>query len=335
MSQILSSSSLLQVKDLTVRFTRERGFVRTTKSIIEAVSKVSFDINESEILSIVGESGSGKTTVARCVLRLVEPTEGQILYGGVDISSIHGKRLLDYRRNAQIVFQDPYESLNHRESVFTLVSSPLRYLRGEHDSARMHETVSRLLEEVGLNPGKFMNRFPHQLSGGERQRVSIARALASDPKLLVADEPVTMLDAAQRLSVLRLIKELKLKRNLAVLFITHDLASANSLGGRMLVMYKGKMVESGDTNVVVGKPHHPYVELIRESMPVIGRSVAGAYDSKEMTSSEEAPVTRGCIFRPRCRYATAVCEDVEPPMQELTASHYAACHNPLNAKTDG
>ena len=185
---------LVSVNDLSVIFGISRGYVR-------ALNKVSFDVNESDIVSIVGESGSGKTTLARCIARLMRPSKGSIKYAGIDVTSLKGKNLKDYRRKVQMIFQDPFESLNPKQDVFSTIAAPMKYLLGEGDSSNLYDSVSKLLEEVGLEPERVMYRYPHQISGGERQRVSIARALAPNPGLLIADEPVTMLDLAQRLNV--------------------------------------------------------------------------------------------------------------------------------------
>jgi peptide/nickel transport system ATP-binding protein len=335
MSQIQLSKEILSIRNLSVKFVKESGTIRKKTTVINAVNNVSLDLPESEIISIVGESGSGKTTVARCIMKLQEPTTGSISYRGIDINKLKGRELLNFRRDVQMVFQDPYESLNPRQDVLSTISGPVKNLRGEKNSSKVKEIAIGLLEEVGLRPDKFLHRLPHQLSGGERQRVNIARALASNPKMLVADEPITMLDAAQRFNVLNLIKSLKEKRNLTVLLITHDLASVKILKGKTYVMYLGRLVEGGSSNEVLSKPHHPYVELIRESTPVIRRTnllVEGSEsDAKEIATMEEsAAIKEGCVFRPRCKYATAICAGVDPQLQEKSSGHVAACHNPLN-----
>lgn len=332
MSQIQLNDPVLQLTNLSVRFIREFGILRRRISIVDAVSDVSLSVNRSETISIVGESGSGKSTLAKCILRLVDPTSGAILYNGNDVKSLNGKDLLRYRRDVQMIFQDPYESLNPRQNVFSAIAMPYVMLTGEKDRAKVRTSVVSLMNEVNLNPDKFMHRLPHQLSGGERQRVNIARALASDPKILVADEPITMLDAAQRLSVLGLIQELKMKRNLTIIFITHDLASAKQLGGRAAVMYSGKLVESGDTEAVLSNPLHPYVELIRESSPTIEHSILEGEVDERAGSQEVLRVNRGCVFEPRCKYGGEICKTTEPILNQLSPMHYAACHYPLDVK---
>ncbi|MHB8566193.1 MAG: oligopeptide/dipeptide ABC transporter ATP-binding protein [Nitrososphaerales archaeon] len=321
---------LLRVKNLAVYFRNETATMFEKKSTIRAVDNVSFDVFESETVSLVGESGSGKSTIARALSLLQKPDAGSIEFNGVDITKLHRKSLKDYHRDVQMIFQDPFESFNPRDTVLSAISAPLRRLMGMKDRAELTESVSKLLDEVGMEPEIMINRYPHELSGGERQRVSIARALASQPKLLIADEPITMLDAAQRLNVLSLLDKLRAKRNLTLLMITHDLASARVLSNRILVIYLGKLVEVGDTRSVLSKPHHPYIELITDAIPRIHESRNDREEESINSIEESMRVTQGCPFRPRCKYATEICSNVEPPLEEKTAVHYAACHNPLN-----
>lgn len=336
MSQILKESHaqeagvLLRVSDLNVQFMRRRGMLSRQQSTVNAVNHVSFDILRGEILAIVGESGSGKTTLAKCVTRLMRPTSGSIAYNQSEITGIKGNDLLDYRREVQLVYQDPYESLNPRQDVSTALSLPLRYLKGEKDSSKIQTRVKELIEEVGLDPRVVMYRLPHQLSGGEKQRINIARALAPNPKLLVADEPITMLDAQQRLNILSLLMDLKSKRDLSILVITHDLASAKIISDRMIVMYLGRVVESGPTQRVLSTPHHPYVDLIRESMPRLRLSSDTGEEQQIASIEESTSLSQGCVFRNRCKYATEICSQEEPKLEQKSSQHYAACHHPLS-----
>ncbi|MGI0079066.1 MAG: ABC transporter ATP-binding protein [Nitrososphaerales archaeon] len=318
----------MQISHLSVLFKRQRGIFGKSTTV-RAVNDISFEIRESEIVSLVGESGSGKTTVARCIMRLASPTSGSIFYNGVDILSLKGRKNIDYLRDVQMIFQDPFESLNSRHDVFTTISIPLRRLAGESNHQRIAERVRQLLSEAGLNPDQVMYKLPHELSGGERQRVSIARALASDPKLLVADEPITMLDASQRLNILSLLMELKEKRNLTILIITHDLASAKAMSDRTAVIYLGNLVEIGPTESSLSKPHHPYTELILSSTPrLTGDTQVASGTVPEI--EESMTVKSGCVYFPRCKYATEICKTVEPELLEKSRSHFAACHNALN-----
>jgi peptide/nickel transport system ATP-binding protein len=287
------------------------------------------EIHESEVLSLVGESGSGKTTVARCILGLTSPISGTIYYRGADLERIKRTNERAYRREVQIIYQDPFESLNPRLDVFATISLPLRRLLSVSAHDELIERVSELLREVGLDPAASLEKFPHQLSGGERQRINIARALAPNPKLLIADEPVTMLDASQRMNILSMLMELKAKHNLTVLMITHDLASAKVTSDRTVVMYRGRVSEVGPTAAVLSKPIHPYTELILDSTPDIEKG--GVRPEETAPGSEVQVITvGGCNFEPRCKYATDVCRMVRPPLEQKSALHYAACHNPLN-----
>lgn len=318
---------LLDVKNLQVFFPTTSGLIRSSKSEVKAVDGVSFQLAPPETLCIVGESGSGKTTIARCVTRLTNPTGGTIKWNGKDISSLKGREYRLYRKAVQFIFQDPFESLYSKHDVFTTVSTPLIYLAGEKDRTKLTATVTQLLQEVGLDPSTYMHRLPYQLSGGEMQRVSIARALASNPRLLVADEPVTMLDASQRSNVLSLLLQLRTQRKLAILFITHDLASAKIMSDRIMVMYRGKIVESGRSESVLATPRHPYTKLILESTPRLRGPPARANVQDDIG---EISAEQGCAFRPRCRYATSACATKEPELLEKSEEQYASCHNPLS-----
>jgi peptide/nickel transport system ATP-binding protein len=342
MSQSMSSASseysnpksdiALQVNNLRVVFTKAGGVLGRQRSEVRAIDNLTLDLRRSEVLSVVGESGSGKTTLLRCIMKLQRPTSGSIIYNGIELTRITGgKDLLNFRRQVQMVFQDPYECLNPRQTVYSMVSMPIRYLVGERDESKIEEKVRELLEEVRLKPAETMNKYAHQLSGGERQRVNIAKALAPDPKVLLLDEPITMLDAAQRLTVLQLLTELREKRDLTLLMITHDLATSKVISDRIIVMYLGKVVEMGLVRDVLERPYHPYVELIRESMPSLkSLDQAPLERSAIPVRRVEEKVTAGCIFRPRCKYATEICKTVDPPFEEKSSLHRTACHNPLN-----
>jgi peptide/nickel transport system ATP-binding protein len=325
-----TSAPLVRISNLSVTFSKSQGTFTRKRKIINAVNDVSIDIFESEILSIVGESGSGKTTLARCIMALQTPTFGSVKFDGkVDVPLLRGRALLDYRRVVQMIFQDPFESLNPRLDVLAALTYPLRRLAGV-DKGRVSEDASRLLNEVGLDANEVLHKFPHQLSGGERQRVNIAKALAPNPKLLVADEPITMLDASQRLNILSLLIKLKQTRKFAILLITHDLASARAMSDRTAVMYRGKLVEIGGTEELLTRPCHPYTELILKATPRIVRGHEKILQPSSVGGTEETEqVSQGCIFRPRCKYASSVCFDTEPLLEEKRTLDMAACHNPL------
>ena len=324
-----TNAPLVRVSNLNVMFKSQHGIIMRASSIIKSVDGVSFDINDSEIVSIVGESGSGKSTIARCLMVLLRPSSGSIRFENNETVGIKGKKLLKYRRQVQMIFQDPFESINPRDDVFTTISTPIRRLYGERDKKNLQVMVANLLMEVNLDPETIMNRYPHQLSGGQRQRVNIARALAPNPKLVIADEPITMLDAGQRLRVLHLLKRLKLRRNLTILMITHDLASAKLMSDRTLVMYRGKIVESGKSDAVLTRPHHPYTELILESMPTLQPEKETPFLSFSLERESEK-LGSHCVFQSRCKYAAELCKVKEPLLEEKTQSHFAACHFPIN-----
>ena len=318
------SQPIFKVTNLNLSFEAQRGIIKKEKSVIKALDNVSLEIGRTEILSVVGESGCGKTSLARCLMGLAKPSSGSVKYENIEVTSLGRKQLRNYWRHVQTVFQDPFESLNPRQSVRDTVSTPIRALTGENDRSSLATKISQILWEVGLNPDKVMHKLPHQLSGGERQRVNIARALAPDPSVLIADEPITMLDASQRLNILLLLKELRTKRNLTVILITHDLASAKVMSDRTAVMYLGKLVELGSTSEVLSKPHHPYTDLIIRATPTLASSQPMSYQKTIANGGEGS-----CIFTPRCKYSTTVCREVSPELVEKSKNHFAACHNPL------
>jgi peptide/nickel transport system ATP-binding protein len=322
------ATPILRVKNLVVTFTKNRGTLKKSKTVVRAVDDVSFDIYKNEIVSLVGESGSGKTTIARAIMSLVTPDSGSITFNELQVSRLGRKELLNYWKDVQFVFQDPFESLNPRFDVFTTLSISLNRLTGETDSSVTTERVHKVLGEVGLDSEEVVHKFPHQLSGGERQRVNIAHALIPNPKLLIADEPITMLDASQRLNMLTLLMQLRSARHLTILMITHDLASALMTSDRTMVMYLGKVVETGPTRALLASPHHPYAEMIIQATPRLKRPMDSVDSTASMEESEY--VTKGCVFRPRCSYATEICREVEPGLLEKSKGRFAACHNALS-----
>ena len=343
MSQVLTTSQstsaggkdpLIQVRNLSVTFSKEYGFLGRQTRTTKAVDNVSFDLFESETLILVGESGSGKTTVARCVLALNPPSSGSIKYLGTEVTKLHGKSLRNYRRDVQIAFQDPFGSLNPYQDVLATLSTPIKRLLGEKNPTQIKEIAMRLLEDVGVEAQELLHKLPHQLSGGERQRVNIARALASNPRILVADEPVSMLDASQRLNLLLLLKELQKEHHIAILMITHDLATARVMGGRTAVMYVGKMFEMGPTESLLISPHHPYTELLISVAPKKNFAAAARAEIGTSTIEKSETLHTGCIFRNRCKYATEICAQEEPPLEEKgKPTRLAACHNWINRST--
>jgi peptide/nickel transport system ATP-binding protein len=334
LTQNNSRKQLYQIREVGVIFRRSRGVIRRHETIVRAIRNVSFDVYESELLSIVGESGSGKTTIARCMMGLATPSEGSIRFRDSKVSKFSNRGLLEYWRQVQMVFQDPFESLNPRLDVLDTLSVPLRQLARIKNNKEIELEVLRLLSEVGLDPKDVMYKFPHQLSGGERQRVNIAKALAPNPKVLIADEPITMLDASQRLNILSLLIKLKESRDLTIILITHDLASAKIMSDRTIVMYSGRIVEIGPTEKLLTKPHHPYSELILSATPRLLRREERSDEANVSYGSlgieESMMIEKGCVFAPRCKYRTSTCLEVDPPLLERSKAHLVACHNPLN-----
>ncbi|MGC8973718.1 MAG: ABC transporter ATP-binding protein [Thermoproteus sp.] len=311
-----SGERIYEVRDLTKVFAT--GFLRTVN--ILALDGVSFDVNEGEILSIVGESGSGKTTLLRILLKALEPTSGEIKYRG---RPLREWRTRDYWREVQAVLQDPYSSFNPFYRVDRILHKTLQKYRPELSEADRTKLIEETLTFVGLTPRDVMGKYPHQFSGGQLQRISIARALLIQPKVLLADEPVSMIDASLRVSVLNLLHEIREKMGLTVLFITHDMGLASYIGDKILVLYKGLMVEYGPVDAVFGKPLHPYTQLLLSSVPRI----------KERWGSKITSVTiefslagRGCPFADRCPYATETCRNVKPRIVEAEKQHLVACH---------
>jgi len=286
---------------------------------------------KGETLSLVGESGSGKSTLARTVMKLNKLVEGTILFHDQDIFKQNKKQSKEYRRRVQMIFQDPYESLNPQSTVFNAVTEP-RIIHGlAHDKSEKEEAASRLLGLVGLDASTKLYRYPHELSGGERQRVAIARALSLEPEFLVADEPVSMLDVSIRLGVLNLLQTLKQNLNLTYLVITHDLGVARYIGTRIAVMYFGQIVELAETDELINNPKHHYTNLLLSSIPgsenpqplAVGADVDFSYSAAEPPS--------GCRFHTRCPMAQESCSSTEPQLREITLGHFVACHYPLNA----
>jgi oligopeptide/dipeptide ABC transporter ATP-binding protein len=314
------TEALMEVRDLAVQF-------RAHRTVARAVDGVSLDWRRGEILGVVGESGCGKSTLARAMLGLLEPAAGSV---AVDGQAVNGKASLgELRRRVQMIFQDPYQTLNPRQRVRTIVAEPLVVQgvpRGEHP-----ERVRRALEDVGLEPERFAERYPHQLSGGQRQRVAIAAALVLEPEGLVCDEPVSMLDASVRAQILAVLVELRRVRDLALIFITHDLSLAWSLCDRIAVMYLGRVVEQGTATDVIERPQHPYTQALVTAIPVL---TAGGGGERELLRGElpdATDVPGGCRFHPRCPRRFEPCDRVDPPLLAAGGrDQLAACllHDP-------
>ncbi|PYT54568.1 MAG: oligopeptide ABC transporter ATP-binding protein, partial [Acidobacteria bacterium] len=309
--------AVLRIRDLKKYFELKRGLIQSLRGNtiqVRAVDGISFDLHPGEILGLVGESGCGKTTTGRLIARLEDPTEGQIDFEGVDIASLQGGALFQFRKDLQMIFQDPYESLNPRYNVFRTVAEPIVIHRIGSSKEERAEMVIQALEDAGLRPGQdFMERFPHELSGGQRQRVAIARAIVLHPKIIVADEPVSMLDVSIRAGVMNLMLDLREKYQNPYIFITHDIAVARYMSDRIAVMYLGRVVEMGLTESIILRPTHPYTRALLAAVPVPDPS--HVYVEVPIKGELPSPIDlpSGCRFRTRCLFAKDICATTAPP----------------------
>ncbi|MBZ0299980.1 MAG: ATP-binding cassette domain-containing protein, partial [Anaerolineae bacterium] len=306
----------------------------------KAVDDVSFSIRQGEIVGLVGESGCGKSTIGRCIVRGYKPTSGQMLFRNrdgsvVDLAAIEGKDLLPYRRDIRMIFQDPYSSLNPRMTVFENVSEALKVNR-IGNASEMQDRVAYLLKRVGLRP-EYMRRYPHAFSGGERQRIVIARALVTNPRLIVADEAVSALDVSVRAQILNLMEELQADFNLTYLFIAHDLSVVRHICSRVIVMYVGKVAEVAEGLDLYTDPKHPYTEALMSAVPISNPRQRNRGKRIRLPGEVADPSNPpgGCYFHPRCRYATDKCKAEEPPLERLAGNHLVACHYARELNLEG
>jgi len=317
--------SLLEVKNLKVHFPVKRGMFGRTDEFVRAVDDVSFRIAPGETLGLVGESGCGKTTLGRAIVRLVEPTAGSVVLEGTDITKLEGAALRAQRRKLQMIFQDPYGSLNPRMTVEDIVGEALDiHGLAENKSARQ-KRIAELLKAVGLD-ATYAQRYPHEFSGGQRQRIGIARALAVEPKVIVCDEPVSALDVSVQAQIINLLQDLQQLHGIAYLFIAHDLAVVEHISRRVMVMYLGKIVELAEAKAIIREPRHPYTQALISAVPVVDP------DSKRqrivLPGDVPSPIhpPPGCPFHPRCPIAEPQCRTEIPALTEISPGHLAACH---------
>jgi peptide/nickel transport system ATP-binding protein/oligopeptide transport system ATP-binding protein len=328
------TDALLSVSGLTKHFPIRRGLLQRQVGAVQAVDGLTFDVARGETLSLVGESGCGKTTTGRMLTRLIEPTGGQILFEDRDITHLSTGDMRPLRRDVQMIFQDPYGSLNPRHTVGTIVGAPFRIqkVKTEHGTKR---AVQELLELVGLNPEHY-NRYPHEFSGGQRQRIGIARSLALRPKLIVADEPVSALDVSIQAQVINLLEDLQNEFGLTYVVIAHDLSVVRHMSDRVAVMYLGKMVELADRDSLYSRPMHPYTTALMSAVPLPDTNRRTKRERIRLQGDVPSPINPppACRFHTRCWKAQEICKTVEPPLIQLAPGHQVACHFPENASPD-
>ena len=319
-----NTNILLETKDLSKYFTAKKGLLNRQPSQVKAVDHVSLTVNKGETLGLVGESGCGKSTLGRTILRLIPATEGQVLYNGEDILTYDKKKMWEMRRKLQIIFQDPYSSLNPRMTVYDLISAPLEvYKIGT--KAERRELVEEILQEVGLDK-QYLNRFPHEFSGGQRQRIGIARALILNPEFVVCDEAVSALDVSVRAQVLNLMRNMQQKKNLTYLFISHDLSVVRHISDRIAVMYLGSVAEVAEKAQLYSNPMHPYTKALLSAIPLpdVKKKRQRIILEGDVPSAYNPP--SGCKFHTRCPYATDRCKQEIPVLRQMEKGHQVACH---------
>ncbi len=329
MSNSENGRRIIDTKGMRKFFPIRKGVLKRTVGYVRAVDDVDLFVNENETFGLVGESGCGKTTLGRCILRAIEPTAGEIKYQKddgtiVDINALDAEELRRSRRELQLIFQDPYSSLNPRMTVLNIIGEPL-VCHGLMEGRALRERVRELVELVGLDP-RHMERYPHAFSGGQRQRIGIARSLATNPRFIVCDEPVSALDVSVQAQILNLLLELRQKLSLSYLFVSHDLGVIQYISDRVGVMYVGKMVEVSETGELFETPLHPYTEALLSSKPKPDPRLRSTKVIPKGEVANPANPPSGCYFHPRCRFAKEVCKTDSPPLREVRPNHYAACH---------
>ena len=318
---------ILEVRNLVKHFQVRGGFFGGRAGLVRAVEGVSFEIRRGETLGLVGESGCGKTTTGRCILQLERPTSGQIIFDGRDLTTLDEDALRPIRRKMQVIFQDPYSSLNPRMTVGQIIAEPLAVHGIVTDRGRRATRVREILSHVGLLP-QHAHRYPHQLSGGQRQRVGIARALAVEPSLIICDEPVSALDVSIQAQIINLLEDLQAQFGLTYLFVAHDLSVVRHISDRVAVMYLGRIVEIADRQALYEAPRHPYTKALLSAVPIPDPMVEAQRERVVLGGEVPSPLhpPQGCAFHPRCPIAVEECHRIRPDLRDLGAGHEAACH---------
>ena len=325
----IEESPILEVKNLRKFFPVQKGILRKIVGQVRAVDDVSISINKGETVSIVGESGCGKTTTARCIMRAIDPTSGEIKFNTkngeiIDLASLSRDEVRPYRDDIQMIFQDPFSSLNPRMTLFDIVGEPL-LVNGMKNRKEREDRVANLMDQVGLRP-EYMQRFPHAFSGGQRQRIGIARALSIQPSLIVADEPVSALDVSVQAQVLNLMMDLQDQLNLTYLFVSHDLSVVSQISDRVVVMYVGKVVETGTPKEIFESPRHPYTAALATSLPKADPRLKQERIVLQGEVANPSDPPSGCYFHPRCPYATDICKTEAPELKHIGNGRTVSCH---------
>src|SRR5579859_7992275 len=332
----VASDTLVDVRDLKMHFPLTQGIIlQRVVGHVRAVDGISFSIERGKTLGLVGESGSGKTTIGRTIVRLYKPTSGQILFGDQDLATLQGEDLRQLRRRVQMVFQDPFASLNPRYTIGSLVAEPM-HVYNVASRAEIRERTAELLKVVGLR-SEYIDRYPHEFSGGQRQRIAVARALSINPEFVIADEPVSALDVSIRAQVLNLLQRLQEQFNLTYLFVSHDLSVVRHVADRIAVMYLGKIVELSDRDELYRAPKHPYTKALLSAIPIPDPQIEKRRQRIILSGDLPSPINipKGCRFHTRCPMAEAICREVEPEFERKEGrEHFAACHFSENVALD-
>ncbi len=322
----MDDNVLLKVENLVQYFPIRRGVLQKTVGYVHAVDDVSFDVKKGETLGLVGESGCGKTTTGRSILQLYKPTSGKVYFDGINLVELHGEKLRLLRRRIQMIFQDPYASLNPRMTVEEIISEPLKIFK-IIDNSQTRDRVKELLELVRLNPA-YIDRYPHEFSGGQRQRIGVARALALNPDLIVCDEPISALDVSVQAQIVNLLEDLQKVMGLTYLFIAHDLSVVRHISNRVAVMYLGVIMELGERDELYTNPLHPYTKALLSAVPIPDPVIEEKRKRMILEGDVPSPVNppSGCRFRTRCPIAQEICSQERPAWREIRHGHFAACH---------